>query len=58
MPAKFVVQLRVDWKDLKRRRRKDFIEPNPVWVDTEWPSVAKAKQHWPKNEYREVMVEW
>lgn len=53
MPAKFVVQMKTNayvWdRGFKRR---------DAWIDTQWPSVVKAKQHWPDREYREVMTEW
>lgn len=51
MPAKFVVQLRVVIKHL------GFFE-KVYWRDTVWVSLARAREKFPENEYREVMVQW
>jgi hypothetical protein len=63
MPAKFVVQRRVERGNLTRKFRKylDRGEPkssDSVWVDTVWTSLADAQENYPNEEYREVMTKW
>lgn len=63
MPAKFVVQARLDRQEVKRatRERLDVGEPKlseRVWVDTVWPSLEVARYKHPLQEYREVMLQW
>lgn len=50
MPAKFVVQRKVDVPLFKRYRE--------MWIDTQWTSLALAKEKFPELEFREVMVQW
>ena len=63
MPAKFVVQMKVESKNIKRgyRYTLDLVYPpisDRVWLDTVWSNLADAQRHHPEREYREVMTQW
>ncbi len=55
MPAKFIVQ----WKNTAVIYDEDLgLIIRDVWLDTAWKSLSSARNQWPNNEYREVMLEW